>query len=117
MLGVAEPRTTNSVGRKLRDGRPDLLCLHRAERGIDSRARPAGRFSREPDFRGPRDYRSDHCRVADALESIVRCSHRPVAGPRLYAAFYIRLTTRRAVATAMPTIAARDGGIKARPVR
>ena len=25
------------------------------------------RFSREPDFRGPRDYRSDHCRVGGAL--------------------------------------------------
>src|SRR4029077_7074511 len=59
--------TTDSMGRKLRDGRSGLLRLHRGQRGTASRTRPAGRFSREPDFRSPRDYRSDHCRVAVAL--------------------------------------------------
>src|SRR5258708_14420523 len=46
-----------------------LLRLHRGQRGTGSRTRPAGRFSREPDFRRPRDYRSDHCR-ADPLATV-----------------------------------------------
>ena len=33
-----------------------LLRLHRGQRGADSRTLPAGLFSREPDFRGPRDF-------------------------------------------------------------
>ena len=74
-----------SMGRKLRDGRSGLLRLHRGQRGTDSRTRPAGRFSREPDFRGPRDYRSDHRRIAVALnltktQPIKRCRHRRETG-------------------------------------
>ena len=73
-----------------------LLRLHRGQRGTDSRTRPAGRFSREPDFRGQRDYRSDHCRV-DALATVATGLW-PVH-------FHASL------------IAARDGGIKTRPAR
>src|SRR5437016_9386174 len=44
-----------------------VYCVYIAANEELIRTRPAGRFSREPDFRGPRDYRSDHYRVAVAL--------------------------------------------------
>ena len=69
-----------------------LLRLHRAKRRTDSRTCPAGRFSREPNFRGPRNHRSDHCRIARRakLDRTVKPSQtagrtptiRPVAFPR-----------------------------------
>jgi len=32
--------------------------------------RPARRLSREPNFRGPRNHRSDHCRIAGAIAAV-----------------------------------------------
>jgi hypothetical protein len=45
-----------------------VYCVYIAanEELIREHARQGG-FPREPDFRGPRDYRSDHCRVGDLL--------------------------------------------------
>jgi uncharacterized membrane-anchored protein YhcB (DUF1043 family) len=56
------------MGRKLRNGRSRLLRLHRGQRRTNSRTRPAGRLSCEPDFRGPRRHRSDYCRVGGPLK-------------------------------------------------
>ena len=50
LRSAEQPRTTDSVGRKLRHGRSRLLRLHRGQRRTDSRTRPAGRFPCEPDL-------------------------------------------------------------------
>jgi hypothetical protein len=47
-----------------------IYCVYIApnEELIPEHARQGG--SREPDFRGPRDHRSDHCRIAGALTAL-----------------------------------------------
>src|SRR5881296_1608985 len=50
LRGVARDGAADPVGPELRDGRPDLLRVHRAERGDRPQARPEGRLSCEPNL-------------------------------------------------------------------
>src|SRR5215475_1291197 len=58
MRRADEAGTADPVGGELRHRRQNLLRLHRAERGDDPRARPAGRLPGQQDLRGESDDRS-----------------------------------------------------------
>jgi Protein of unknown function (DUF4242) len=86
------------------DDRVHCVYIAANEELIREHARQ-GRLSREPDFRGPRDYRSDHCRVAVSLNGTRRSRSNAVG------------TGVRPVHFHASLIAGRDGGIKTRPAR